>query len=231
MKNTSDNAIFDELAPYYDGWFLTDNGSIVYQLELEALLKAVKLNKDCKILDVGVGTGIFAAELEKRGAKVIGIDPSDEMLSIAKQRGISEVIKGSGENLPFADEQFDIVLAFTSLEFSPDPQQFISEMHRVCKPQGQIVVAVLTKWSMYGIARFISRLFKNSIFRHTKFYTYHSLKRLLSPFVSDINYLSTVYINPNPSKFILKQAKKIEQFGQKYFNKNGAVLIMWGIKK
>jgi ubiquinone/menaquinone biosynthesis C-methylase UbiE len=231
MKNISDSAIFDELAPYYDMWFLTDNGQVVYQLELEALLQAIKLDKGCKILDVGVGTGIFAAELEKRGANVIGVDPSDEMLAIAKQRGINEVIKGSGENLPFSDEQFDIVLAFTSLEFSPDPSRFISEMHRVCKPQGQIVVAVLTKWSMYGIARSISRLFRDNIFRHTKFYTYSSLKRLLSPFVSDINYLSTVYMNPNPPKFILNQAKKFEQFGQKHFSKNGAVLIMWGNKK
>jgi ubiquinone/menaquinone biosynthesis C-methylase UbiE len=231
MKNISDNAIFDNLAPDYDSWSFTDAGKIVYQLELNALLQALKLEKDCQILDIGVGTGIFSAELVKRGAIVVGIDPSEEMLSIAKQRGINEIVKGNGENLPFADEQFDIVLAFTSLEFSPNPQRFVSEMYRVCKPQGQIVVAVLTKWSMYGIARSISRLFRKSIFRHTKFYTYSSLNKLLNPYVSNINYLSTVFINPKPPKFILKQVKKIEKFGQKFFNKNGALLMMWGEKK
>lgn len=231
MKNISDSAIFDELAPYYDGWFFTENGKIVYQLEQNALLHALKLEKDSRILDIGVGTGIFSINLVKRGATVVGIDPSDEMLSIAKQRGINEVVKASGEKLPFADNQFDIVLAFTSLEFSHDPKGFISEMYRVCKPQGQIVVAVLTKWSMYGIARSISRFFRKSIFEKAKFYTYSSLKKLLMPYVDNIDYISTVYLNPNPPKFILKHAEKIEKCGQKYFSKNGALLIMWGDKK
>lgn len=231
MKSISDKAIFDDVAPYYDGWFFTKNGKIVYQIELNALLHALKLEKDCRILDIGVGTGIFSINLVKSGATVVGIDPSEEMLSIAMQRGINEVIKASGEELPFADDQFDIVLAFTSLEFSSNPKPFISEMHRVCKPQGQIVVAVLTKWSLYGIARSISKNFKKSIFKKAKFYTYSSLKKLLMPYVNNIDYISTVYINPKPPKFILKNAEKIEKCGQKYFSKHGALLIMWGDKK
>ena len=231
MKNTSDKAIFDDVAPYYDGWFFTENGKIVYQLELDALLHALKFKKDCSILDIGIGTGIFSINLVKRGATVIGVDSSEEMLSIAKQRGINEVVKASGEALPFADNQFDIVLAFTSLEFSPNPKRFISEMYRVCKPQGQIVVAVLTKWSLYGITRSISRFFKKSIFKNARFYTYSSLKKLLIPYVNNIDYISTVYMNPKPPKFILQQAEKIEKFGQKYFSKHGTLLIMWGDKK
>jgi len=45
MKNTSDKAIFDDVAPYYDGWFFTENGKIVYHLELDALLHALKFKK------------------------------------------------------------------------------------------------------------------------------------------------------------------------------------------
>jgi hypothetical protein len=49
-------------------------------------------------------------------------------------------------------------------------------------------------------------------------------------YVNNIDYISTVYINPNPPKFILKNAEKIEKCGQKYFSKHGALLIMWGKK-
>jgi len=65
MKNTSDKAIFDDVAPYYDGWFFTENGKIVYHLELDALLHALKFKKDCSILDIGIGTGIFSINLVK----------------------------------------------------------------------------------------------------------------------------------------------------------------------
>ncbi len=99
-----------------------------------------------RILEVGVGTGLSLPHF-RPDSRVTGIDVSAEMLDKAKSRtdrlGLAHV-DGlhvmDAENMSFADNSFDAVLALYVASVVPDPARFAAEMRRVCIPGGTIVV-------------------------------------------------------------------------------------------
>lgn len=99
-----------------------------------------------RILEVGVGTGLSLPHF-RPDSRVTGIDVSAEMLEKAKRRtrqhSLSHV-EGlhvmDAENLGFADNRFDAVLALYVASVVPNPARFAAEMRRVCIPGGTIVV-------------------------------------------------------------------------------------------
>jgi phosphatidylethanolamine/phosphatidyl-N-methylethanolamine N-methyltransferase len=99
-----------------------------------------------RILEVGVGTGLSLPHF-RPDSRVVGIDVSAEMLAKAKRRtermGLAHV-EGlhlmDAENLAFADNSFDAVLALYVASVVPDPARLAAEMRRVCIPGGTIVV-------------------------------------------------------------------------------------------
>lgn len=94
-----------------------------------------------RVLDVGCGTGALAAALAERGAKVWGIDPSAEMLAVARAR----VPRGVGlklaraEALPFTDGWFDAVV-FSLVVHLVERLRALAEARRVLAPGGRAVV-------------------------------------------------------------------------------------------
>jgi ubiquinone/menaquinone biosynthesis C-methylase UbiE len=224
------SAIFDEYAEHYDGWFKTPTGSKVFELELKTLFDLIGPFQGMKMLDVGIGTGIFALEFAKRGVEISGIDLSEKMIEIAVKRGLNARL-GSGEDIPFGENLFDVVLSMTSMEFSHNPDKFVSEMARVAKPAGIIIVAVLNTFSFYGVERRLKGLFKKSVFSGAHFYNFWELRRLLRRHLSSVAVTSSVFFNPNPPEFILGGADAIEAFGKKYCKPFGALLAGKGVKK
>ncbi len=115
-----------------------------------------------RILEVGVGTGLSLPHF-RPDSRVTGIDVSAEMLEKAKRRtarmGLAHV-EGlhvmDAENLEFADNSFDAVLALYVASVVPDPARFAAEMRRVCIPRGTIVV-VNHFTSENGLARFMEK--------------------------------------------------------------------------
>jgi phosphatidylethanolamine/phosphatidyl-N-methylethanolamine N-methyltransferase len=99
-----------------------------------------------RILEVGVGTGLSLPHF-RPDSRVTGIDVSAEMLDKAKRRterlGLAHV-DGlhvmDAENMSFADNSFDAVLALYVASVVPNPARFAAEMRRVCIPGGTIVV-------------------------------------------------------------------------------------------
>jgi phosphatidylethanolamine/phosphatidyl-N-methylethanolamine N-methyltransferase len=115
-----------------------------------------------RILEVGVGTGLSLPYF-RPDSRVTGIDVSAEMLEKAKRRtrrqGLAQV-EGlhlmDAENLEFADNSFDAVLALYVASVVPDPARLAAEMRRVCIPGGTIVV-VNHFTSENGAARFMEK--------------------------------------------------------------------------
>ncbi len=127
-----------------------------------------------RILEVGVGTGLSLPHF-RPDSRVTGIDVSAEMLAKAKERtrrmGLAHV-EGlhlmDAENLDFADNSFDAVLALYVASVVPDPARFAEEMRRVCIPGGTIVV-VNHFSSENPLARFMERRLAH-IARHIGFH-------------------------------------------------------------
>jgi ubiquinone/menaquinone biosynthesis C-methylase UbiE len=124
----------------YDKWY--DTHRSLYQTEIKALEKAMPSGWG---LEVGVGTGRFASPLSVR----YGLDPSFNMLRLAKQREI-KVVQGYGEDLPFKNESFLFVLIVFTIEFVDDPSRFLKEAVRTIKKDGALVLGIIDRNSPWG---------------------------------------------------------------------------------
>jgi SAM-dependent methyltransferase len=95
-----------------------------------------------RYLDVGCGAGMAAQMASVLGAQVSGIDASEALLAIARERTPDGDFRiGELEALPFPDRSFDFVTGFNSLQYAGNPGIALAEVRRVAKPEGQVVVA------------------------------------------------------------------------------------------
>lgn len=152
--------VFEEHAPEYDQWF--DAHEPVYQAELAALLKFVP-QTDMGI-EVGVGTGRFAVPLRLK----FGLDPSRNMLQIASTRGL-RVCQAVGEQMPFRDAQFDVVLLVTVICFVDDVPTLLRELHRVLAFGGRLIIGFINRNSELGRS-YESRKAVGTFYREARFY-------------------------------------------------------------
>lgn len=135
------NSPFEQNAEHYDAWF--EHHPLVYQSEIEAV--RTLLPEPGKGLEIGVGSGLFAAPL---GIQT-GIEPSAVMGDRARKRGIN-VVKGVAEALPFRDNEFDTALMVTTVCFLDDITMAFQEAFRVLKPGGAFIIGFVDKNSPIG---------------------------------------------------------------------------------
>ncbi|KQC12813.1 MAG: hypothetical protein APR63_10205 [Desulfuromonas sp. SDB] len=132
---------FDDYVDRYEQWF--KDYSWVYQTELNAL-SSLNIDKG-EGIEIGTGTGLFAQPL---GIKW-GVEPSPEMLKIAKNRGVN-TIRGIAEQLPLKAQSFDVVLLVTVVCFLDDINAGFKECRRILKPGGRLVVGFVDADSPLG---------------------------------------------------------------------------------
>ncbi len=119
-------------------------------------------NPKPKILDVGCGTGANLEMLRQFGVAE-GVDVSDDALEFCRQKGL-KVHKGLAEELPFADEIFDVVTALDVVEHLDDDVAGLKEMFRVLKRGGKTLIFVPAFMWLWGVQDDIS----NHRIRYTK---------------------------------------------------------------
>src|SRR3954470_215686 len=101
------------------------------------LLDLLRPNPGDLVLDLGCGDGVLTAELAARGARVIGIDSSPEMLATARSRGLDvRLADGSRFDLP---ERFDAVFSNAAIHWMPDHDGVVASVARHLKPGGRFV--------------------------------------------------------------------------------------------
>jgi phosphatidylethanolamine/phosphatidyl-N-methylethanolamine N-methyltransferase len=95
---------------------------------------------DGNLLEIGVGNGAHLQWYKKHA--VTGIDTSAAMLEIARKNEPENVslMEMSGEVLLFADQVFDYVVLCHVIAVVDDPERLLKEVHRVLKPQGQVII-------------------------------------------------------------------------------------------
>lgn len=108
---------------------------------LRALLSRLTVPDGAELLDAGCGSGRTLDELEAFG-HVTGVDVSHQAVATARARGHRNVLVAPLEQLPFATARFDLITCLDVLEHTPDDRRTLSELRRVTRPGGRLIVTV-----------------------------------------------------------------------------------------
>ncbi len=139
--------MFDDTAADYDhieAIFAWGSGS---RYRRQALIRG-GLKAGMKVLDVGVGTGLLAAQaciLTGNAALVTGIDPSPGMMAASKLPQAMVLLEGRAESLPFPDDHFDFLSMGYALRHISDLGVAFAEFERVLKPGGRLCILEITQ--------------------------------------------------------------------------------------
>lgn len=111
------------------------------------------------VLDVATGTGWAARSIAARGATVTGVDLGAEVIEAARalSTGIDFLI-GDAEALPFPDAHFDALISTFGVMFVRDPEAAASELARVIRPGGRVVLA---NWAVSGSVHEMFKLIRS----------------------------------------------------------------------
>lgn len=152
------------------------------------------------VLDAACGSGYGTAILAQRAYRVVGIDISKEAVAYCKQYYQSDntqFVNMDCTNLAFPKESFDLIVSFETLEHVKKVERFVQELHRVLKPDGQLIISTPNRdiYALYNKNR------KNEY--HTREFDENGFQELIEPHF---------------------EIKKI--FGQRYFSKKDIPLLI-----
>ena len=135
-------------------WMSGDYAHFAHYLEPGALdfLSRIDIPTGTDMLDVGCGAGQIAIPAARAGARVTGVDIASNLIAKARARASAENLdvrfdEGDAEQLPYADASFDLVVSLIGAMFAPRPELVASELLRVCRPGGRVVMA---NWTPEG---------------------------------------------------------------------------------
>lgn len=152
-KTLGSGQMFDGIAARYD--FVNRVISLgIDQSWRRKTVRALELGKDARVLDLATGTGDLALLIAGSvpDSRVVGLDPSRNMLDIAREKvaaaGLAErieLVEGDAEALPFPDASFDGVSIAFGIRNVPDRARALAEMARVTRPGGRVAVLELSE--------------------------------------------------------------------------------------
>lgn len=156
--------IFDNTAADYDrieGMLAWGTGP---GYRRDALIRG-GLKAGMKVLDVGVGTGLVAAQactLTGDPALVTGVDPSPGMMAASKLPKTMVLIEGRAESLPFPDNHFDFLSMGYALRHISDLGVAFAEFERVLKPGGRLCILEITQ-AKSGFGRWLLKTYMRGV--------------------------------------------------------------------
>lgn len=199
---------FNEWSKVYDKSILQ---RIVFNISHDMFFKEMLhfLEEDSLILDVGCGTGKFTFSLYEfdSNLKIHGVDLSEDMIGKAKSKLRNEPIEfkvGDVENLPYESGSFDAITCSHSFHHYPDQRKALSEMHRVLKKNGKLMIIDGCRDTLLG----------NIIFRIVEIaerHAYHVLEKELKEMLLAAGFDRIIQKRFNPIApllFTLGRAKK-----------------------
>lgn len=167
-KKTQVAQMFNSIAGKYDflNHFLSAGIDIYWRKKAIGLLQK---SAPKQILDIATGTGDFAIEaLKVNPDKITGIDISEGMLGVGREKlqkkGLTskiELLSGDSENLQFGADSFDAVTAAFGVRNFENLEKGLSEMNRVLKPGGRVVILEFSKPTAFPMKQGYNFYFKN----------------------------------------------------------------------
>ncbi|MFC4454694.1 class I SAM-dependent methyltransferase [Deinococcus sonorensis] len=160
-SSTSSSALSPEMqglkAKLKATWESGDYGVFATYLEPGALtfLAGLQLKSGEPYLDVACGAGQLVIPAARAGVDATGLDLASNLIAQARQRAQQEGLKvrldeGDAEALPYPDASFEVVSSLVGVMFAPRPERVVSELLRVTRPGGRIVLGNWTPQSFIG---------------------------------------------------------------------------------
>ena len=140
LKNPHESKIYSDFSHFYEKIF-----SPFFEKRIHGVIQGLNIQPGARVLEVGIGTGISMAAYPPH-CEVTGIDLAEDMLERARQKAEDNdwrhfrLLEMDALNLKFPDNTFDYVTSFHVISVVPDPVRMMQEIHRVCKPQGDIAI-------------------------------------------------------------------------------------------
>ncbi len=223
---------FGAIAPFYDAWYQSPVGGYVWAVETEAIQALLPEPQGGVALEVGVGTGMIATFVQNPLLQFVGVDVAWQMLAVAHQKLQKtenlHLVQSDGEHLPFRKKCFDLVLAMTVLEFVPDPEQVLSEIHQCLQPVGHLLLGILTSTNLWAVERRIRSFIQPDVFRYAQFPSPWQVIRLLyRNGFSQVQYRGSVYAPTfTPTRLLPRFASLESTLGTRWLSRAlGAFLV------
>jgi len=188
--------VFDQkAAKLSDERLETVLGRYIFSRQKELILDLVAPRTGERMLGVDCGTGNYLQLFREKRCTVTGIDSSAEMLKIARDKlgDSTELILCKADDLPFSDNEFDIVTLITSLELSCNPQKALAEAIRVCR--GRVFVGFLNNYSLAGSQQRLKELFGFPLTSNIRFFSHDEIKSMVAGLIGSpsISWGSVIY--------------------------------------
>jgi len=162
---------------------------------LEMIRRAAGERIHGDILENGCGVGMYLKRLAEGAAFAVGLEIELDRAAEARGPGLA-VVNGAGEELPFSDSKFDLILSHEVLEHVADDRRCLEEMVRVLKPGGRLALFVPNRgypFETHGIywrgkyhfgnkfgVNYLSRKWRNSLAPHVRVYSGSDLAKLIN---------------------------------------------------
>src|SRR5690606_9228164 len=154
-KEPHASRLYRELVPAYGAVW-----PMLARRRIRAAINDLRIHPGENVLEVGAGTGM-SFPIYPLHADVTGVDLSEEMLQQARRKIAEEnwshirVLQMNAEQLEFEDSSFDVVTSFHVISVVSNPRQMMSEIIRVCKPGGRILIVNHFRSNNPWIARMV----------------------------------------------------------------------------
>ncbi|WP_183564242.1 class I SAM-dependent methyltransferase [Mucilaginibacter sp. SP1R1] len=117
----------------------------------ETLYRLLAAQTNSLYLDIGCGTGNYTIALAAKGLNFYGVEPAEEMLNVARDKNKQvNWLLGQAEKIPADDEVFDGVIATLTIHHWANIKSALTEIYRVLKPGGTVVIFTATPQQMQG---------------------------------------------------------------------------------
>ena len=128
-------SFFDRLA---SGW---DSTNVRNEEVIAQIISDGGVRHGARVLDVACGTGVLFHDYMKHGAEIVGIDISENMVKLAREKfPEASVICGDAAEFSF-EKSFDVIMIYNAFPHFPEPERLIENLSKYLAPEGRLTVA------------------------------------------------------------------------------------------
>ena len=156
----------------------TPRDDYIFSRQKELVLDLITPLAGERLLDIGCGTGNHLDMFRGKWCSLTGLDSSGANLEIARQKHSerAELILADPEDIPFSDNEFDIVTMIHCLETAVHPQKIIDEAVRVCR--GRVFIGCVNNYSFVGTRQRLKEMFGFSFSQKIRFFSLPEIRKM-----------------------------------------------------